>query len=148
MNFFDLFIASLAGTSAMTLFMYILSFITGYKTKVINVLGTLLTFQAGPNGELSTSPLAVSIGSIAHYAIGFAFTLVYGWIWWKELLQPDWWSILILGTISGILAIGFWGTVLKIHPRPPRVKLSAYLIAIFFAHYVFVWGVVLGFKFL
>ncbi len=148
MNVMHLFIASLAGTSAMTLFMYLLSFITGYRTQVINVLGTLITFQAGPDGELSKSLLAVSVGTITHYAIGFGFALVYGWLWAEDVLQPDWWSILILGTLSGILAVGFWGTVLTIHPRAPRVKRSAYLIAIFFAHYVFVWGVVSGFNFL
>ncbi|PQA59523.1 hypothetical protein [Siphonobacter curvatus] len=148
MNISELLVASIAGTSLMTLFMYLMSFLTDYKTKVINVLGTLLTFQTKPSGELSYSPLAVAVGTVAHYAVGFAFALAYGWLWSEEVLQPNLWGILILGTVSGILAVIFWWSFFKIHPKSPDLKLSAYLTAIFLAHYFFVAGVVWCYNFL
>ena len=148
MNGLNIILASVVGTSLMTAFMYIMTFLTDRVMKVINILGTMLTFQTTLDGGLSDRPRAISIGIIAHYAIGILFTLCYSQLWSWGVGRPDYQSGIWFGIGSGLVAIAFWYGFFAIHPRPPAIRLKPYLLTLFLAHIVFTFGVIFAYHLL
>ncbi|GAB2773118.1 hypothetical protein GCM10027275_15100 [Rhabdobacter roseus] len=132
--------AGLAGTFLMTLFMYLLGFLTPYVLKVVKVLGTMLTFQTTPDGGLSDRPLAIGVGTVAHYAVGVLFVLAYRVLWAWGVGDSGYGTAFWFGLASGVLAIGVWYGLFRLHPRPPQLALRPYLLTIFLGHFVFVYG--------
>jgi hypothetical protein len=55
-------------------------------------------------------------------------------------------SGLFLGGMNGIIAVAVWGTVFKIHPRPPHINYSKYYNHLLLAHLVFGAFTVLGYR--
>ncbi|GAB3897643.1 hypothetical protein [Spirosoma agri] len=146
MNGLNLILASVAGTSLMTAFMYIMTFLTDRIMNVVKILGTMLTFQTSPDGKLSDRPRAISVGIIAHYAIGIVFTLCYSLLWSRGVGQPDFQSGIWFGIGSGLVAIAFWYGLFAIHPNPPAIPLKPYLLTLFVAHIVFTFGVIIAYN--
>ncbi len=117
----------------MTGCMYLYGWVFKQQTQVIHLLGNILT---GCNSqEISLSQFAT--GVLAHYGVGFFFTLTYyslendGFLTW--LLAPA----IITGIISGILATVVWMGYIRIHQSPPRVHPIHYSLALLLAHVVF-----------
>lgn len=141
-------LAGLAGTALMTAFMYAMTFLTRHVMQVVRILGTVLTFQTGPQGQLSHTGLAGVVGTVAHYAIGVGFALVYYGLWSAGIGRPDLaWGI-VFGLVSAVAAVLFWYLFLRFHPRPPAVLLPPYLLTLAAAHVVFALGVVLVYNWL
>ncbi|MCK8492196.1 MULTISPECIES: hypothetical protein [Spirosoma] len=148
MNGIDIILAGVAGTAIMTAFMYGMTFVTKRVMKVVKILGTMLTFRTSPDGKLSDTPRAISIGIIAHYAIGVLFAFIYNSLWSRGVGRPDFESGIWLGIGSGVAAIAFWYSFFAIHPNPPAISLKHYLVTLFLAHIVFTYGVILAYNFL
>lgn len=129
--------SGIIGTAVMTMFMYVLTFVTKRVMNVAKTLGTMITCQTEEDGRLSDSGFAMTIGVIVHYAIGILFAYCYHLLWMYGVGQPDFWNGLFLGFISGIFAVIFWFVFFAIHPFPPHIDLKNYLISLFLAHFVF-----------
>ncbi|GAB3548708.1 DUF6789 family protein [Spirosoma fluminis] len=148
MKLLEIVIAGVAGTALMTLFMYIMTFFTERVMKVTKILGTMLTFETSPDGKLSDSKRAITVGILAHYAIGIAFALAYYLLWSLDIGQPDSQSGIWFGIGSGFVAIVFWYSFFALHPKPPAIQLKSYLVSLFVAHIVFAYGVIVTYNWL
>lgn len=141
MMILKIIIAGIVGTAVMTLFMYVLAFVTKDRFKVVKILGTMLTFQTTPNKGLSDQPSAIIIGTVAHYFVGIVFSIVYAWLWSKEIVDENFFQVAILGFVTGIFAAVVWRIFIAIHPDPPDLPLQSYLSAILSGHIFFSVGV-------
>ncbi|WP_299825239.1 hypothetical protein [uncultured Pontibacter sp.] len=130
-------LAGLAATAAMTAFLYLLSYLTHRVMKVIKILGTMLTRRTQPDGSLSDAASTKVIGTIAHYAAGIFFALIYLALWDSEvgLITASWG--LLFGLAHGIMAMLIWYFFFMMHPNPPIIPLRSYLLTLIAAHVVF-----------
>ena len=137
MKFIHVILASLAGTAAMTAFLYLLSYATHRVMKVIKILGTMLLFRTQPDGSLSDAFSTKVVGTIAHYGVGAFFAVMYLALWDSGLgLVSASWSFLF-GLANGIVGMFAWYFFFLVHPNPPRIKLKTYLLTLIVAHIVF-----------
>jgi uncharacterized membrane protein YdcZ (DUF606 family) len=141
-------ISGIAGTALMTLFMYLLSYITKRRLKVVKILGTMLTIYSNPEGKLSESNKAITIGILTHYGVGIFFAICYLILWRNGIGKPDLTNAFIFGLINGVLGIFVWRLFILIHPSPPKLPFKTYMISIIIGHIVFATGVICSFNFL
>jgi len=133
--------AGISGTAVMTAFMYIVSYITKKRFKVVKILGTMLTFQTTPARGLSDSPWAIVTGIAAHYLVGILFAMVWHWLWSKGIGSPTLLICMLYGFIFGLFGILIWQLFFAIHPFPPDVPLKEYMVSILSGHLFFGVGV-------
>jgi hypothetical protein len=141
MNIITAIAAGIGGTAVMTAFIYLLSYITRKRLKVVKILGTMLTFQTTPNKETSEHSSAIVVGILGHYFVGIVFSLIYYWLWNNGIGQPDFVTCAMYGFISGIVGIIVWRIFFVIHPNPPAVPLKDYIVSILIGHIFFGAGV-------
>lgn len=137
MKFLDAAVAGIAGTAAMTAFLYLLSFITHRVMKTVRILGTMLLNRTHPDGSLSELTGTKVAGTIAHYAAGIFFAIIYLALWDSGvgLVSASWG--LLFGLAHGLMAMVVWYFFFMLHPRPPLVKLRTYLLTLLVAHLVY-----------
>jgi hypothetical protein len=131
--FLQILIASIAATSAMTLFSYVVStsFRELYKEPV------LLTFILSKlKLDLSLKTKAI-LAWLLHYFIGLIFVVIYHILWFYSILKLSLLSALLLGAISGIIGIISWMFLFKITDHKPAIDFKGYYIQLFFAHIIF-----------
>ena len=130
-------LAGLAATAAMTAFLYLLSYATHRVLKVIKILGTMLLFRTQPDGGLSDAVSTKAAGTVAHYAVGIFFAIIYLALWDSGvgMLTASWG--LLFGLAHGIVAMVTWYFFFMLHPKPPLLALRTYLITLIFAHVIF-----------
>lgn len=131
--FLQILIASIAATSAMTLFSYIISksFRELYKEPV------LLTFILSKlNLDLSIKTKTI-LAWLLHYFIGLIFVIIYHILWFYNILKLSLLSALLLGAVSGIVGIISWMLMFKITDHKPQIDFKGYYIQLFFAHIIF-----------
>jgi hypothetical protein len=131
-------VEGIAATLLMTLFVRLLN----NKLQVVKILGTMLAGRTTDNKGLSGSMESLLVGTIGHYLIGIGFSLVYHLLWLRGITSPTLSYCLLLGFISGILAVIAWKSFVKLHPDPPLLPGSFYPI-IFTGHIVFGAGIFL-----
>jgi uncharacterized membrane protein YdcZ (DUF606 family) len=141
MNILTAIAAGIGGTAVMTAFIYLLSYITQKRLKVVKILGTMLTFQTTANKETSEHSSAIVVGILGHYFVGIVFSLIYYWLWTNGIGKPDLITCAIYGFISGIVGIIVWRIFFAIHPNPPAVPLKDYIVSILIGHIFFGAGV-------
>lgn len=124
---------ALVGTTAMTLFSYILSHIKESNFKEPELLA-LLGHRLFPGTDKKLMRFA---GWQIHYAVGLAFVSSYSWLWRKTRLKPTLTVGLLLGAISGIMGAFVWKLVFKIHPDPPEIEFKNYYRQLIAAHMIF-----------
>lgn len=131
--FFQIIIASIAATSVMTLFSYVVSesFKKLYKEPVL--LGAVLKRL----DIKFSSRMQTALGWILHYGIGFIFVLGYHLLWHYKILETSWLVSLLLGAISGIIGIISWAILFKITDHQPRIDFKGYYQQLFVAHIIF-----------
>lgn len=137
MDIIKILIATLIGTSLMTLFSYAVS--EAYRKLFKEpVLLNLLLERAGIVNIADSRKDA--IGWILHFLIGLAFVIIYDRIWAWTDLEPSWLNGLIFGAVSGIVGILSWMIMFALHPREPRIDFKLYYWQLFFAHIIFGLG--------
>ena len=127
-------VEALTGIVLMTLFSYIVSYVSNKNFKEPALLNHLLR-----RGNRD----APVMGWAVHYIIGVLFTAAYEAIWLLWDVAPDIWFVLIAGTLSGITGVIGWTCMLKISSDPPQIALRDFLLQLVFAHVIFVFGAVL-----
>ncbi len=126
-------LGGITGTTFMTLFSYLLSETNNEQFKEPQLLATLLD-RLPPQTNKQISRAA---GWGIHYSVGFAFAALYAKKWRSEKGAATIKSGLILGGLSGLLAIAGWHSVFKLHPAPPKINFKKYYGHLLLAHIVF-----------
>lgn len=125
--------AATAGTTMMTLFSYMVSMVADKNFSEPEHLTTML-YRLAPGMSKKQARLA---GWGAHYAVGLLFVLVYRELWKTGKIKKSVLNGVILGALSGALAVLVWKGTLKAHPLPPWIDFTNYYIQLVPAHIVF-----------
>lgn len=128
-------LSGFAGTIAMTLVMYLYARLTETNTRVIHILGSMVTGNVAFTDDNRMKILAT--GSIMHVLFGVLFSFGYFLLWNWGVFDISFFDSLIVGALSGILAVIAWKLYFTVHQRPPQVPLLHYFIALFISHVVF-----------
>lgn len=123
---------AIAGTSMMTLFSYMVSVAAKENFSEPEHLATLIHRLLPQTKKLSKVQ-----GWTAHYLVGLVFAAVYTELWERRKLKPSALNALMLGAVSGAVAVGVWKLTFKMHPSPPWIKYNKYYAQLVPAHIVF-----------
>ncbi|MFD2036692.1 hypothetical protein ACFSKL_17945 [Belliella marina] len=133
-NFIIAVFSGVVGTIAMTIVMYIYSKIVHQNTKVVHVLGTMLT--GGQDSQIDDKKIFWA-GCVGHTGVGVLFSFAYFLLWNWGIFRINFEDSVWVGILSGLVAIVIWRTYFNLHRSPPAVSLNHYSIALFLAHIVF-----------
>ena len=125
--------SGVSGTSAMTLFSYLVSESEGKNFKEPEVLSELM-MRLFPNADRN---LTLPAGWALHYAMGFTFCAAYRLLWKHTPLKPTLKTGLIFGALSAVVGVSVWKTVFRYHPNPPNIHIKDYYRHLIIAHLVF-----------
>jgi hypothetical protein len=135
MEFKKVLSSGILGTSAMTIFSYLISQLMSENFREPEIMSFLFK-----NLSITFLQYGTFLGYLAwtfHYIIGFSFVFIYVKLWDNNKVKPNLISGIFLGAITGIVGIIGWYITIKIHPNPPIVNLKNFFILLFFAHIVF-----------
>ncbi|MCL6261067.1 hypothetical protein M3O96_18325 [Aquiflexum sp. TKW24L] len=133
MNLKPIINSTVAGTSSMTLFSYLVSEKKEENFREPLVLADLIS-RLSP--KMRKSDAAVD-GWALHYIAGFGFSSLYHKLWKSGKVKPGILSGSLLGAASGLAGILVWKGVFKLHPNPPAKDLKKYFGHLMLAHVVF-----------
>lgn len=122
-----------AGTTAMTLFSYLVSLTARENFSEPEHLGTMM-HRLVPGSSKQASQAA---GWGAHYAVGMLFVLAYQELWKTGKIKKSIKNGIILGALSGAFALLVWKTTMKSHPAPPWIDFTKFYMQLVPAHIVF-----------
>lgn len=134
MGFLYNIIAGIAGTFLMTLFMDAATWFTKYNFHVPSILGTMVTMETKPSGNISNSTISKVWGYVLHYLIGIFYAVLYQNLIQAGIGSGSYGYALLFGTVVGLVAVIFWYSFFKLHPMAPVVRLPLYLVFIFLGH--------------
>ena len=126
--------SGLAGTVAMTGLMYLYAYLSKKFTKVIHILGNMVI---GETNYYTPSRNAFLIGTVAHFGVGILFSFAYFLLWNWGIFGINLGDSVLIGIVSGIVAIIVWKIYLSLHSSPPKTSHFHYFAALFLAHIVF-----------
>ncbi|KQW99599.1 hypothetical protein [Flavobacterium sp. Root420] len=129
----QILITTIAATSLMTLFSYVVSASARelYKEPV------LLTYLLS-SLKIEVSPqIKTFLAWLLHYIIGLLFVLIYHYLWVYDLVEMSWPAAFVLGAASGVIGIFGWILLFKIVPQKPNINFKGYYVQLFFAHIIF-----------
>jgi len=136
------FNAAILGTSVMTAFSYLFSYLSRNNTREPELLGKMIhRFFPG-----MSKPFSRAGAWTAHYAVGLLFAELYGQIWQRTADRPTVKDGLVFGGLSGIAAILIWKFTLEAHPFAPAVDFKNFALNLFLAHMVFGIFAVIGYN--
>ena len=125
--------SSLAATSAMTVFSYAFSFLTGTNLREPHILAQLtsrlIPWQAKKKN--------IFTGWLLHYAVGLLFTEMYIQFWKNSSPNTEKRAGLIFGGLMGLAAILIWKFTLFVHPFPSAINFELFSLNLFLGHLVF-----------
>jgi len=128
-----IFTSALVGTSAMTLFSYLISKSEKINFREPEILSQLI--ERLPKGHSKTTANITGWGT--HYAIGILFVAFYSELWEQTKVKPSIRTGAILGAVSGLAGVAGWQTMFDCHPHPPAKNLKQYFNHLMIAHIVF-----------
>jgi hypothetical protein len=137
-------LSGVAGTLAMTLFTELVSAIFKKPFHVVQILSRMLRRRDNPE-LLAGKYVSYSIAMIVHYTIGILFSYAFNFFLKQGLLQLTLWNALLFGILAGLIGVLGWRIVLAIHPNPPKIIPSQYLLVIWVGHLIFAIGTFLGY---
>jgi hypothetical protein len=123
-------VAGLAGTTAMTIFSYLLS-----KKRRSNFMEPelLAKMAAAPLGK----PLALVGGWAVHYGVGVLFSGIYSGILRPKHFRRPVRSGSLVGALTGVVAVLGWHTCLSLHPSPPVTQRKRFYGQLITGHMIF-----------
>jgi hypothetical protein len=120
-------------TNMMTAFTYVVSRVADENFSEPEHLATMIGRLA--LGHTKKAGLIAGWGT--HYTIGLLFAAVYIEFWETRQIRHSMKDGIILGALSGALAVLVWKTTFKIHPLPRWVDYTNYYLQLVPAHIVF-----------
>ncbi len=134
-NFLLTLLAGFTGTVAMTVVMYLYASFTNENTRVVHVLGGMVTGDIIIHAKRKHRVLIT--GAICHISVGVLFSLSYFLLWNWGVFAITLVDSVIVGALSGLVAIIVWRLYLLVHQSTPAISLKHYFIALFISHIVF-----------
>ncbi len=133
MKISKIFISAIVGTSAMTLFSYLVSERKKKNFREPEILSELMETlpQRSPKAPVDIT------GWGTHYAIGMLFVVFYSELWEHTKIKPSVKTGAILGAVSGLAGVGGWQAMFELHPNPPAKNLKRYYYHLIITHIVF-----------
>ncbi|HSN59430.1 MAG TPA: hypothetical protein VLR49_00740 [Ferruginibacter sp.] len=125
--------SAIVGTSAMTLFSYLVSESENKNFREPEVLGQLIK-RLPISCSKETAQIA---GWSIHYAVGLLFLVIYDELWRQKNINPSFTSGALLGAASGVAGITGWKGTFELHPNPPAKNLTKFFGHLLLAHIVF-----------
>jgi hypothetical protein len=141
MNVSRILSAAICGTSAMTLFSYLVS-----KRKKEQFREPVLLSLLIKRFESREAPKQNIDGWAIHYSVGSMFSAIYDQLWRSGKMKPNITNGAIIGAISGLAGIGGWHATLRFHPDPPPIDIKKYYGHLLAAHIVFGVFAALGYR--
>jgi len=140
----NVLLAAAVGTGAMTLFSYLVSMVAKENFSEPERLGQL-SHRLLPvlNKKQSQASRWAE-----HYGVGLIFAAAYVTLWENKKPEPSFKNDLLIGGVSGLIAVGIWKTTFKLHPLPPRLSFDQYYTQLVPAHVVFAIFAGLGYRML
>lgn len=126
--------SAIIGTSAMTLFSYLISESKNKNFSEPENLSQLIKRLPKTSYSKSSADLT---GWCAHYAVGILFVAFYNELWKDKKIKPSLTSGALLGAVSGLAGVAAWQSMFEIHPNPPAKNLKKYFGHLILAHVVF-----------
>ncbi|PKQ43627.1 hypothetical protein [Confluentibacter flavum] len=126
-------ISAIVGTTAMTLFSYLVSESKNKNFREPQIMGQLV--ERLPTSDSKESAHMAGWGM--HYATGILFMLIYIKLLEKTGAKPTLTSGALLGVTSGLAGILGWKGMFEGHPNPPAKNLKAFFGHLMLAHVVF-----------
>lgn len=142
MQFGKILFAGIVGTSAMTLFSYLVSERKNRNFKEPELLGQLIERLPIKSSNQSAQLAGWGI----HYAIGISFMACYSEIWKQTGINPTPYSGALLGAVNGLVGVTGWKLMFEAHPNPPAKELKPFFGHLILAHVVFGVFNVIGYK--
>lgn len=139
-------LAGIAGTICMTFVMYLYTWVFRKRrrmttpshqqvdTRVIHIFGTM---AAGVSDSAQKDFKTCITGTMGHFGAGLGFAFAYFLLWNWGVFDVAMDDAIILGGISGIMAIAVWNGYFYLHHDPPNISLVHYSLALFLAHIIF-----------
>jgi hypothetical protein len=128
--------AGVAGTTLMTLFSYGASIYEGKNFKEPELLSEFFPKQ------LQDFHLAVPAGWLTHYSMGISWAAVFQLLFNRKIVKPNMLNGMLLGTLSGIMAIAIWRSAFKLHSINPKISFKSFYRHLILAHLVYSLSVV------
>lgn len=128
-------VAGFVGTIAMTSIMYLYANLTQEDTRVVHLLGAMITGNEYLPAQ--RKPKVLFAGIISHISVGILFCFAYFLLWNWGVFAITWVDSVTVGALSGIIAIIVWRLYFMVHQNPPKISLKHYFIALFISHIVF-----------
>jgi len=130
-EFWSIWIASLVGTTLMTIFSMVLGILMSKEFSEPKLLQVMFRPK---NKNLRRKN---EIGWITHYLMGVFFA----WSIWfcTDLIGGEYTYLnaLFLGVLLGLLGVVGWLLLFKFRKKPPQLDIPAFLVQLVFAHIVF-----------
>lgn len=142
MEIAKILVATLAGTSMMTAFSYLVSK-AFHKLFKEPVLLAIIMKKLGFNFSRQMKSV---LAWLLHYFIGLLFVISYEIAWVYFEVPQSWLVGLIFGCVSGIIGVLGWMLIFRIPGKPPKVRFTEYYLQLFFAHIVFAMTVLTVYK--
>lgn len=134
MDIFTIAITSIAATTTMTIFSYLLSIITAKHYEEPR----LIEFLMNPSSPESTEiPKSTLVSWLIHYAIGVVFMLVFACAWHFTVFKPGIICGAVFGLIAGLIGVVGWKSMFMLKPPPPKTPLGKYFLQLIVAHIIF-----------
>jgi len=129
----NILIPGIVGTSAMTVFSYMVSESKKRNFREPEVLGQLIARLPAR----VTKEKALLAGWGLHYAIGVIFMTFFNGFWKHNGGKPSLLSGAKLGAASGLIGTISWKGMFEIHANPPAKNLKRFFGHLILAHVVF-----------
>ena len=140
----DILVSGITGTTVMTAFSYLVAELENDNFKEPELLGQLAQRVL----PMLSEPERRVTGWTAHYLVGLTFAMAYVELWRLKQLKPSFGNMLLLGSVSGLMAVAIWKATFKIHPLPPSLNYSKFYLQLIPAHIVFAVFAGIGYRLL
>jgi hypothetical protein len=124
-------VSGIAGVVVMTLFSGLVSLFSRYDFTEHNVLAKLL------NRLKLNKRTSYILGWKGHLLAGIGYSYLNKLLVEKKIIKPKVMPASGVGLLEGLIGIGIWNTVFKLHPKPPKINLNKYFYHLIFAHVVY-----------
>lgn len=128
-------LSGFAGTIGMTAVMYLYASLAKKNTKVVHILGSMVTGNLDYSKPEKIKTLVT--GAIAHVSVGVLFSFSYFLLWNWGVFSISTFHSLIVGGLSGVLAIIVWKLYISVYHNPPKINLTHYFTALLISHIIF-----------
>ena len=124
-------LAGIAGTSAMTIYSYLLS---NSRNKNFREPALLAEMVQKLHPSIPKNDAQI-IGWVLHYGVGVFFASVYRFLLKQKTANIK--AGAIVGGITGLVGISIWQLSFLLHPRPPRTDYTKFYGQLMIGHIIF-----------